>query len=449
MQSNDIQFFIKTEEEIQNPKYVPVCEINEAILLNSKLPALGKAKSLQTENNKYTINLLKQLSCPADIPSQSSGTSSPLRRTLQLTSAHWLQKLQSSVESSFFCKICMEMCPKKILYSLSGHPCEHEFCKDCLGELLRQQICDGKIKHKCPEIEEECTNFSTEKDIEALCGIDILEKYQRFVKLSTNGDHRECPFCGHLQVGDGHKPAMQCENCQSAFCFFHANAHPPYKSCSEYSRSLARKEKETVAELKKISKNCPRCNMPVEKDGGCDHMTCKCGADWCWVCGRLISNRSNVFAHYVASMWNMTGCAGAHLLDAVESSALIFPCYRIFLAFMMIVESVLIFTLYVPMLLLTLPISACLKPKELSDYLAFPAVFSIVLASLLIFAMSLILAAALSILISACLVTLSPGLFIARALCNANITLQSMWQNIKAPFMALLTLLRDILHVPI
>jgi hypothetical protein len=36
-------------------------------------------------------------------------------------------------------------------------------------------------------------------------------------------------------------------------------------------------------------KQCPQCNAPVEKNGGCDHMTCLCGAHWCWVCRKLCS----------------------------------------------------------------------------------------------------------------------------------------------------------------
>ncbi|ODM87368.1 Protein ariadne-1, partial [Orchesella cincta] len=35
------------------------------------------------------------------------------------------------------------------------------------------------------------------------------------------------------------------------------------------------------------TKECPKCNATIEKDGGCNHMVCKnqnCKADFCWVC---------------------------------------------------------------------------------------------------------------------------------------------------------------------
>jgi IBR domain, a half RING-finger domain len=33
-------------------------------------------------------------------------------------------------------------------------------------------------------------------------------------------------------------------------------------------------------------KLCPKCQQLVEKNGGCKNMTCRCGIEWCWKCGR-------------------------------------------------------------------------------------------------------------------------------------------------------------------
>lgn len=35
-----------------------------------------------------------------------------------------------------------------------------------------------------------------------------------------------------------------------------------------------------------IAKECPSCGVMTEKVSGCDHITCKCGAHWCYVCGK-------------------------------------------------------------------------------------------------------------------------------------------------------------------
>ena len=33
----------------------------------------------------------------------------------------------------------------------------------------------------------------------------------------------------------------------------------------------------------------PQCGQGVEKNEGCDHITCLCGAHWCWGCQRPFS----------------------------------------------------------------------------------------------------------------------------------------------------------------
>uniref|UniRef100_A0A3Q3SZL2 E3 ubiquitin-protein ligase parkin n=1 Tax=Mastacembelus armatus TaxID=205130 RepID=A0A3Q3SZL2_9TELE len=38
--------------------------------------------------------------------------------------------------------------------------------------------------------------------------------------------------------------------------------------------------------IKELTKCCPQCSVPVERNGGCMHMQCPlCKAEWCWLCG--------------------------------------------------------------------------------------------------------------------------------------------------------------------
>ena len=39
------------------------------------------------------------------------------------------------------------------------------------------------------------------------------------------------------------------------------------------------------------TKPCPTCHYPIEKDGGCVHMSCsRCRTAFCWDCGRPYVN---------------------------------------------------------------------------------------------------------------------------------------------------------------
>jgi hypothetical protein len=40
----------------------------------------------------------------------------------------------------------------------------------------------------------------------------------------------------------------------------------------------------------KFIKFCPKCKKTIYKDGGCNHMACICGYEWCWICKRKYFN---------------------------------------------------------------------------------------------------------------------------------------------------------------
>jgi len=42
--------------------------------------------------------------------------------------------------------------------------------------------------------------------------------------------------------------------------------------------------KKTLEYIKKNTVKCPSCETSIEKIDGCNHMTCICGAEFCWNC---------------------------------------------------------------------------------------------------------------------------------------------------------------------
>lgn len=77
--------------------------------------------------------------------------------------------------------------------------------------------------------------------------------------------------------------------CNHTFCFSCGeNWHDPVK-CHLLKKWIKKcdDDSETSNWIAANTKECPRCNVTIEKDGGCNHMVCKnqnCKADFCWVC---------------------------------------------------------------------------------------------------------------------------------------------------------------------
>ncbi|CAI9093641.1 OLC1v1029190C1 [Oldenlandia corymbosa var. corymbosa] len=96
------------------------------------------------------------------------------------------------------------------------------------------------------------------------------------------------PHCGNLiSVDDGDEyREVECA-CGKEFCFSCTlEAHLPC-SClmwASWSKKF-RDESENVNWITANTKSCPNCHKPVQKKGGCNHVTCHCGHCFCWLCG--------------------------------------------------------------------------------------------------------------------------------------------------------------------
>ena len=79
--------------------------------------------------------------------------------------------------------------------------------------------------------------------------------------------------------------------------------------CRRYQQRMRAVERASASTVKRISKPCPKCKAPIEKDGGCNHISCvSCRYEWCWLC----EQRYTPF-HY--SPTNIFGCPGAQFVD--------------------------------------------------------------------------------------------------------------------------------------
>jgi len=132
---------------------------------------------------------------------------------------------------------------------------------------------------------------------------------QRYNELLNKKDYEAVPnfrWCsnpkckaGHIIENGGNGPWYEirlitdsisfftCFDCKSKTCFTCSVPWHSGYTCEQYKAGQEEQkhsESRSGAWLNANAKLCG-CGRRVQKTSGCDHMTCVCGAEWCYVCG--------------------------------------------------------------------------------------------------------------------------------------------------------------------
>ncbi|EMC95874.1 hypothetical protein BAUCODRAFT_507371 [Baudoinia panamericana UAMH 10762] len=199
------------------------------------------------------------------------------------------------VIDGFCCDICCEDTPGLESFAMN---CGHRFCVDCYRQYLVQKIKgEGEAARiKCPG--DGCNKIIDAKSLDLLVPTELTERYNELL-MRTYVDDKEnlkwCPApncvyaveCG-VKKRDLNKivPSVHCD-CKHAFCFGCTLADHQPCPCVLVKKWLKKCEddSETANWISANTKECPKCHSTIEKNGGCNHMTCrKCKNEFCWMC---------------------------------------------------------------------------------------------------------------------------------------------------------------------
>jgi len=197
----------------------------------------------------------------------------------------------SSSSSISMCSICAEEMSLEKSTALS---CRHRFCNECWEQYLKTKINEGQVtKIRCLQLE--CPLLVDEFTVKLLTTRESYEKYVRFLTKSfvedSDGHVKWCPRpnCGNAINADMIRGTVVRCSCGYRFCFScHREAHAP-SSCEQVKNweIKCKDDSETLNWKYANTKDCPKCSTAVEKNGGCNHMTCRqCKYEWCWICMR-------------------------------------------------------------------------------------------------------------------------------------------------------------------
>jgi len=195
-------------------------------------------------------------------------------------------------EDTAECEICMADYTTKLMIGLD---CGHKFCKSCWTNFLKGKIIDeGQSQTiSCPSYECDIL-VDDELVMNLIQDKQVKERYQYlitdgFVQCSRTLRWCPTPDCHHVIKTSPGEKAVECSKCELVFCFkCGENWHAPI-NC-EYLKKWQKKcadDSETSHWINANTKECPKCKVVIEKNGGCNHMVCRsttCKYEFCWAC---------------------------------------------------------------------------------------------------------------------------------------------------------------------
>lgn len=226
-----------------------------------------------------------------------------IRRTVGLTAEEDAKRPQKNAEGLVQCQSAY--CDEVAEDQAKALNCGHVFCNDCWQNYLTSQISHGSacVFTTCPGMR--CTDSHVhrlgcacnEMVPEALfrryvSDSALLEKYSRWMLdsfVEGNKSIKWCPKPGctyAVSYQSGGTRSIQCR-CGHYFCYSCLQeAHSP-APCDIVRNWLQREKSDDATEiwLQAKTKECPKCQVRIEKNKACNHMTCiKCGHHFCWLC---------------------------------------------------------------------------------------------------------------------------------------------------------------------
>ncbi|CAF1582985.1 unnamed protein product [Adineta ricciae] len=170
--------------------------------------------------------------------------------------------------------------------------CGHWLCNQCWKQYIESSIEKVKII-LCPEWN--CCSMVDVGTILSLVNVRCFNIYERNIEkclVNLSRSYVKCPkiSCSNIvQIIGNRMDQVRCP-CGHQFCpLCKQELHFP-ATCTSYYGYIEEARKQGDLGLKAptsvsvIGRNCVSCHTFIEKNGGCNHMTCRCGAEFCWVC---------------------------------------------------------------------------------------------------------------------------------------------------------------------
>lgn len=236
------------------------------------------------------------------------------------------------------CGVCWDTKSLEYFFRSGKGACSDHFCNECAYLHVKTKVLENQVGEDrlcCPL----CPRPLSAQEVERALrhgddGRELVELFQeKRLEAALGTGFRKCPSskCNyHFQWSPGDYSNFKCPACEESFCLQcsavgpNRPPGPGHEGMSCYQRrqqleqdeaereklqawlqAQSRDDEEFLKYLQQAedTRPCPGCGHMIEKDEGCQHMTCKCGHEFCWDCG---ADRKVIAAH--DNRWHKPSC---------------------------------------------------------------------------------------------------------------------------------------------
>ncbi|CEP03701.1 hypothetical protein PBRA_003308 [Plasmodiophora brassicae] len=196
----------------------------------------------------------------------------------------------SDRDAPFVCSLCMD---KFAMDDTLGLSCGHRYCIECWTKWVVAEFDKGPqaVFTTCPGFK--CSAMIPEEiQLRLLPGPKRQQFKQWLLDAFVQGNRTKMKWCPNpdcdkvIENRTGGEVEIECR-CGYVFCFkCGLEGHRPC-SCELVQQWLKKNstDSENVNWIIANTKRCPKCHVNIEKNQGCNHMTCRfCKYDFCWLC---------------------------------------------------------------------------------------------------------------------------------------------------------------------
>lgn len=256
---------------------------------------LGQMRGILGEEN-VTLNVQS-----SEIVLRGANLEEARHHLRQLKDAFMNRNAASTATSDdVVCPICYDTVAQPVEIS-----CEHIYCSACLRHYILSTLENHSFPLKCMGDGATCAKPLS---------IPLIRRFlppQRFLQLLETAftsyieknpevfKYCNTPACSQVYRATTAPQELQCPSCFSEVCTACCDESHTGMTCAERGALKDTSVQERLLETWAIENNarkCPSCRVLVQKTEGCNHMSCKCGVHFCWICTEAF-DAGSIYSH--------------------------------------------------------------------------------------------------------------------------------------------------------